>query len=453
VVVLCGAAALLSSHEYWNFSLRAPFSPLKQLKIPVGEDTETRVTEESGLGTDRVERRIRDSCPGARWYLLTHTCAGLNNNRWSMAAAAMIAHLTGATLVLPRVPLRGDMCLPGMPCCQHGITCSGNASWTYKTFDWLYDRSHFEKSLAQLNISVEAELPDCLRSVYESKRLPVLSTASFGEHREFPSQENSNHVDTDWSMREGKYYATHPSLTAPKLCSAGTSPNYLPGWEGNCGSGLLTLDCALFSFKPTSPEESHLWKQLFDAQRFAAPVKQLQRSISDLMGGRYWSIHLRIEADMIHFWSDGLDGMNMMFSQVAGMLRKLDLQAGSPVFVAVGAARSTPEVKAFLNNADVLVLGLRFFFIEDIPKELSHVLTEDDRELEFAGAVAYEICLNSEIHIGPYISSFDFMLHVERGVQTGGSRTFPITGFRGGPHGIFFELFPIDLYPLESLDL
>ncbi|KAH9613249.1 hypothetical protein KSS87_016953 [Heliosperma pusillum] len=186
-------------------------------------------------------------------YLIVEANGGLNQQRSSICNAVVVAALLNATLVIPRLE-------------YHNVWQDPSG------FDDIYDVDHFESTLLGHNIRVIRELPTTLIEQYDNNisrvpiiRVPAWSTINYYHEEVLPILRNQGVV-----------------RLAP---FANRLAMYLP-------PDIQLLRC-LANYK---------------ALRFASPISTLAKNIVKRMmekstssSGKYISIHLRFEEDMVAF--------------------------------------------------------------------------------------------------------------------------------------------------------
>jgi len=342
-------------------------------------------------------------------FLTLIPCGGLSNNRISILGAVAVAKATNSGIILPRIPVRTQMCVSGVPCTSY----QNSTEWWKNVVDFehLFDIDSLTDELAKLSISALRQVPPCARRRSARERAQV---------------------SISWKLENFSYYSSHPQLNAPLKLTPETSPNNLFGWQSECNFGIIDLGCTLFNFKPTI-DDFAFWDSALSAQKFSRPVLEAASELTALLGDEYISIHLRIESDMPHGMRPD-DGEH----PIDGVVKALDfegIEENATVFLSSGVSSRSKAVLQFTDAEEVKKFGFNFFTVHSLGYQLP--------DLEFAAAVSYVVCMGSYLHFGPMSSSFDVLLDVERRrIRTGNTKFRPHVVALNKPLGVFEESFP-----------
>ncbi|KAK9758239.1 hypothetical protein RND81_01G217300 [Saponaria officinalis] len=201
---------------------------------------------------DSITSGVKSGASESNGYLIVEANGGLNQQRSSICNAVVVAALLNATLVIPRLE-------------YHNV-------WQDPSeFDDIYDADHFDSTLKGV-IRVARELPESLMEQYDNNvsrlpivRVPAWSTISYYHEEILPV------------LRDQGFVRLAPFANRLAM--------YLP-------PEIQLLRCVAN----------------YKALRFAPPISTLAKNIVRRMmeksarsNGKYVSIHLRFEEDMVAF--------------------------------------------------------------------------------------------------------------------------------------------------------
>ena len=190
-------------------------------------------------------------------------------------------------------------------------------------------------------------------------------------------------------------------------------------WVSDCSCGMIPPQSFFFAYAPVSPQEKFLYSKLLLMQELNPVVKTVASKFREFLSipTMYCSLHLRLEPDLVN------ENPSSVPEKVSEALKEYCADTGRSVFIASGLPKNDTKVLEALGSPEISSLGFNFFFIEDIFPYYPMRTLNGDKEIEFLGAVTYQICFRASSHIGVFSSSFDYMLAIERKLKLNTTRT------------------------------